>query len=171
MRNDNKYLVEMIKSTLLEQDYLFVISYEKLDNSEQNNFKSLLRELNATLQIQKNSLFKKSVENTKFSSINNFDISKSNALIFGKGEAAKAAKAIKRFSKDYKQIQFKFSYIEGEVLDSKESLEVASLPSKESAQAQLLSLLNSIPQKFVSLLNAVPTGIVNILNARKNSME
>ena len=171
MRNENKYLVEQIKNNLEQQDYFFIISYTNLKSKEQENFKSLLREKKATLQIQKNSLIKKSAQSTKFAEIEELDLKNTNALVFGKGEASITAKIIKNFSKDYEQIKFKFSFVEGSILNSEQSLEIAELPSRESAQAQLLGLLNSIPQKFVSLLNAVPSGIVNVLNARKNSME
>ena len=170
MRSEKTILTQQIKDTLTSSEYFFAISYSHINSKQQKEFKSLLREHNSILNIQKNSTILHALKDTDFSDISQFTLTNSTALVYGQGEPVEPAKVIKKISKQFDSVEIKFSFVDGEVLDAEKSKLIANLPTKEQAQAQLLGMLNSIPQSLVRLLNAVPSGVVNVLNARKNSI-
>ena len=165
MRTEKTLIVNHIQEQLDESNGFFLISFMGLSVAKQEELKASLREQESVLQVHKNTLIKKASEGKPYSGISELELTGGTALVYGSGEAPEVAKVIKKFAKENEEVEFKASYIDGEVLDADQSVQVADMLTKDQARQQLVSLLNQVPTSLVRVLNAKASSIAYVINA------
>lgn len=137
-----KTAVEEIKNLISNSKSIVLVDYKGITVEQDTNFRKNLRENNVTYKVIKNTLFKKACEQLN---ITGFDeaLNGTTAFAFGATDETLAPRLVKNAMKDYSTLSIKAGYYNGNVIDEKEVISLASIPSKEQLVAQLLYVLNA----------------------------
>lgn len=165
MRQEKTLIAKHIQEKLDESSHFFLVSYMGLSVKLQEELKGQLREKEAYLEVQKNTLIKKAAEGKDYADLANAELSGGTAIVFGSGEPSDSAKILKSFAKANKELEFKLAFVDGQVLDANSAALVAEMPSKDEARAMLLGTLNAVPTGLVRVFDQKATTLLYALNA------
>lgn len=156
-----------------EHDSFYLLNIGDMPVLKSNEFRNKLREKGLKVQMIKNTLIKKALEQTEgdFSELNPV-LEGSSALVFV-GETANApAKTVKDFRGDGNRPMLKAASIEQAFYIGDEQLDTLSkLKSKEELVAEVISLLQSPAKNVISSLQSGGgklAGILQTLSERED---
>jgi large subunit ribosomal protein L10 len=107
----------------------------------------------ATYTVAKNTLVKRAASEAGIEGLDEL-FAGPTAIAFVKGEPVDAAKAIKKFAKDHKQLVIKGGYMDGHALSVAEVERIADLESREVLLAKLAGAMKGNLSKAAGLFNA-----------------
>jgi len=87
------------------------------------------------------------------------------AIVFGDGDAAEAARVIRQFVQETRQLSAKGGILQGRVMGPGDLEQLANLPSKEVLRAQLVGVLAAPMQRLAGVLRSKVASIVYVLKA------
>ncbi len=87
------------------------------------------------------------------------------AIAFIRGEAVDAAKAMKAFSKDHKNLIIKGGNMDGDALSAEQVLAIADLDNRETTLAKLAGALQGSLAKAAGLFNAPASQVARLAAA------
>lgn len=93
------------------------------------------------------------------------------AITFVKGDYAKAAKTLRDFAVENKQLVPKGGYAEGTVYDKKGFETIASLGSRDDVLSTLAAAMKGTLSKAARLFDALPTKAVRTVDALRTKQE
>lgn len=156
-------LVEKINAT----NSLVFTDYKGITHKQLEDLKKDLKKIDATIVIAKNSLIKislgKSEKYADYKDNENLDLPTATLLL--NSDYVEPLKRLQKAIKEFGLPKVKFGIVEGQLLDDKGVLKIASLPNKETLLTQLVGTLNSPISGFVMTLNAPIQKFVMTLNA------
>ena len=119
------------------------------------NLRAEARESGVYLKVLKNSLVKRAIEDTPFSSLSEDMV---GPLVFGISEdPVAAAKVLSDFADKKDLFVIKSGAMPNEKMDVSAVKALASLPSRDELLAKLLGTMQAPITKFVRTLNEVPS--------------
>jgi large subunit ribosomal protein L10 len=92
-------------------------------------------------------------------------------LAFSINDPGAAARVIKEFVKDNKQMEVKLVSIGGKMLAPTELEKLAKMPTKDQAISMLMSVMKAPVQKLAATLNEVPGKLVRTVAAIREQKE
>ena len=116
-------------------------------------------------------MIRKAAAELKIDALDALDLTKSTAMVYGKGDCGAVAKSIAEFSKKNEQVQTKGGYVDAAFLSPADVAAIADLPSREVMLAMLLGLIQAPARNLVSVINQGVAQIVNVTNAYKEKLE
>ncbi|MCK0173751.1 50S ribosomal protein L10 [Mycobacterium sp. 852013-51886_SCH5428379] len=130
------------------------------------NLAELRRSLgaSATYTVAKNTLVKRAANEAGIEGLDEL-FAGPTAIAFVKGEPVDAAKAIKTFAKDHKQLVIKGGYMEGRALSVAEVERIADLESREVLLAKLAGAMKGNLAKAAGLFNAPASQVARLAAA------
>lgn len=130
------------------------------------NLAELRRSLgdSATYTVAKNTLVKRAASEAGIDGLDEL-FAGPTAIAFVKGEPVDAAKAIKKFAKDHKQLVIKGGYMEGRALSVDEVNRIADLESREVLLAKLAGAMKGNLAKAAGLFNAPASQVARLAAA------
>jgi large subunit ribosomal protein L10 len=130
------------------------------------NLAQLRRSLgdSATYTVAKNTLVKRAASEAGIEGLDDL-FAGPTAIAFVKGEPVDAAKAIKNFAKDNKQLVIKGGYMEGRALSIDEVNRIADLESREVLLAKLAGAMKGNLAKAAGLFNAPASQVARLAAA------
>jgi large subunit ribosomal protein L10 len=130
------------------------------------NLAELRRSLgaSATYTVAKNTLVKRAASEAGIEGLDEL-FAGPTAIAFVKGEPVDAAKAIKTFAKDHKQLVIKGGYMEGRALSVAEVERIADLESREVLLAKLAGAMKGNLAKAAGLFNAPASQVARLAAA------
>jgi large subunit ribosomal protein L10 len=130
------------------------------------NLAALRRSLgeSATYTVAKNTLVKRAANEAGIDGLDEL-FAGPTAIAFVKGEPVDAAKAIKNFAKDHKQLVIKGGYMEGRALSIDEVNRIADLESREVLLAKLAGAMKGNLAKAAGLFNAPASQVARLAAA------
>jgi len=170
LRKQKQEIIDEIREQIQGSPLIIFSTFTGLNVEKITQLRRLLREVNSSYRVVKNTLMKKAVKGTDLEAVERFLVGPS-AVIFAKGEPSKPCKIIKEFKKENEQLEIKGGVFTGKVLSKKEIEELADLPSREVLIAKLLLLFRSPQQRLVNVLIGVPQKLVQVLEAIKKKKE
>jgi len=144
--------------------------FRGLKVKEMSEFRNRLREQGASFKLVKNTLARLAVEQTTLRQLGE-SFTGPTGVAFAHGDAIAVARAAVEFAKDNDALQIKAGFLDGQVLDREQVLEMSKLSGKQDLMAQFLSVLNAPAQRFLGVLNGVPQKFLGVLQARAEQME
>ena len=118
----------------------------------------------ATYTVAKNTLVKRAANEAGIDGLDEL-FAGPTAIAFVKGEPVDAAKAIKNFAKDHKQLVIKGGYMEGRALSIDEVNRIADLESREVLLAKLAGAMKGNLAKAAGLFNAPASQVARLAAA------
>jgi large subunit ribosomal protein L10 len=116
---------------------------------------------NATYSVAKNTLVKRAAAEAGVEGLDDLFVGPT-AIAFVSGEPVDAAKAIKAFAKDNKQLIVKGGFMDGKALSVDEVNRIADLDSREVLLAKLAGAFKGNLAKAAGLFNAPTTQVARL---------
>ncbi len=168
---EKKLVVKEIGKNFSNMQAAFLVDYRGCSCEAITSLRRELREVGANIHVVKNTMARRAIKGTSFSSLSDKLVGPT-AIVWAEKDPVSPAKAIKEFKKGHeKTFQIKAGVVEGKVVDEAQIEHLASLPSMEVLLSQLLSLINAPATKLLQTINAPGQNVVNLLSAWKDKME
>ena len=171
MRSEKRHVVESIAQMIDGSDYCYFVTYAGLKVKAFETLRNDLAKQNASCHVLKNTLIRKAAAELKIDALDALDLTKSTAMVYGKGDCGAVAKSIAEFSKKNEQVQTKGGYVEAAFLSPADVAAIADLPPREVMLAMLLGLIQAPARNLVSVINQGVAQVVNVTNAYKEKLE
>ncbi len=169
-RNEKASKVSELNETFKKAQFAVVADYRGLKVTELEKLRSDLRNIDAEIQVAKNTLLKIAVEGTGFESLSD-QFTGTTAVAFSFGDPVGSAKALAEFAEEFEALSIRAGVLDGELVSAEDITALSKLPGKDQLRAQLLAVLNAVPTGFVRVLSAVPSNLVYALQAIQDQKE
>ena len=162
-----------ISEKLKSAKALFIVEYKGLGSNNANILRKKVREVNAELQVAKNTLLRIALEENKYEGGNELSqsLEGQNATIFAYGDALEPLKNIVELSKTIDAIKLKGGIVEGQFADENKLEMLSKLPSRDQLIAQVIGTMKSPLNGFVNVLSGTQRKLVYALSAVAKSKE
>ncbi|MFM8761952.1 MAG: 50S ribosomal protein L10 [Solirubrobacterales bacterium] len=139
-REQKEQAVAEIAEEINESQAVFAVDYRGITVAQVADVRSQLREADATLRVDKNTLTERAADSAGAEHLKGL-LTGPTALTFVRGDAAAAAKAISTFNKETELLEFKGGMMDGEALEIDQIKAIAKLPSRDVLYGQLVGLV------------------------------
>ena len=160
---EKREVVKNIKELIDSSNCILICNYKGMKVSDFHNLRDGARQFDSSVRVAKNTLVKKSLENTKFDNIR--DVFKDQVLFIASKDEVSLAKFVAEFEKQIENLSLIAGSFFGEVYQPKDVEALSKTPSLDESRARILSLLNSSASKLVAVLNAPTRNIVGVLKS------
>ncbi len=138
--------------------------YRGLSVSQMTELRVKARNSGVYVRVIKNTLARKAIEGTEFECMAD-SLSGPLLLAFSQEDPGSAARLIRDFAKDNKDLKAAIAAVSGEVIQASELDRLANLPTRDEALSMLMSVMQAPTAKFVRTLNEVPGKLVRTVEA------
>jgi len=122
------------------------------------------------LRVVKNTLARRALEGTEFACMQD-GLKGPLVLAFSTEDPGAAARVIKDFVKENKQLAVKLVAVGGKLLAASDLEALANLPTRDQAISMLMGVMKAPIQKLARTLNEVPGKLVRTLAAVRDAKE
>lgn len=151
--NDKKAVVAEVSAKVVNAQTIVVAEYRGIQVGHLTQLRARAREQGVYMRVLKNTLARRAVENTKFSSLAS---EMTGPLIYSISEdAVAAAKVLHDFAKSNDKLVVKAGNYAGKNLDKAGVAALASIPSREVLISQLLGVMQAPVSGFARALAAL----------------
>ncbi len=147
-----------------------VVDYRGLTVGELTELRTSGRKLGVHLQVVRNTLAKRALENTSFSCLQEI-LSGPLLLAFSLTEPSAAARLMKDFAKAHENLKVKALSIGGQLLAANQLEKVSSLPTRDEALSQLMSVMLAPVGKLVRTFAEPHTKMVRTFAALREQKQ
>ena len=161
--DEKKAIVAEVNKQIEDAQSMILAEYRGVDVGEMTNLRTEARKAGVYLKVLKNTLVKRAVEDTPFSSLSEDMV---GPLVFGiSTDPVAAAKVLNDFAKENDLFVIKSGAMPNEKMDASAIKVLASLPSRDELLAKLMGTMQAPVTKFVRTLNEIPSKFVRGLAA------
>lgn len=151
--NDKKAVVAEVSAKVVNAQTIVVAEYRGIQVGHLTQLRARAREQGVYMRVLKNTLARRAVENTQFSSLAS---EMTGPLIYSISEdAVAAAKVLHDFAKSNDKLVVKAGNYAGKNLDKAGVAALASIPSREVLISQLLGVMQAPVSGFARALAAL----------------
>ena len=175
MRAEKKQMVQELVDRMNGQAVV-LITYQGVTANSFNSFRAKVANdsVKGACHVVPNTLLKKAAAELGYTALAEQELSGDTAMVTG-ADAVALVKAIKEFASDKEKakekVKVKLSYVEGQLLNAKDTLALADLPPKEVIQAQLLGLIQAPAAGIARAINAKLSSVVYVLDSLRKKLE
>ena len=144
-----------------------LVEYRGVDVAGMSTLRRNARAANVQIQVVKNTLAKRAVENTDFECLHEYFTGP--VAIALSVDPVNAAKTVSEFAKTNPLLKVQTGAMNGTLIDIEQVNQLAELPSREVLLGSLLGTLAAPLQKLVGTLHALPANLVYALAAIRDS--
>jgi len=159
LRAEKKKRVSVLRDVLESSKSVILIDFKGMDVEKANLLRAGTKKSGVRYLVVKNTLFKKAIENTKFEGLEKF-LTGPTAIAFSEEDSVEPAKVIFDFSKKNEILTFKGGFLENDILDVSDVIELAKLPSKEELIGKTVFIISS---SLINFMNVLTNPIRNFL--------
>jgi len=164
MPNQEKVkLVEQIKQDLSSSTAVWVVDYRGLTVKQAEELRRRISAEGSQYKIYKNTFTIRALQDLEMPSLGSI-LEGPSAFVFTSDDPVSAAKVLKQFAKENKQLSIKGGLFEGQVLDDKQVVAVADMPSREELIGQVIGMLSNPLHEVISTIDGSGT-IYSLLDA------
>lgn len=160
----NTEMLAKIEADLEGVSAVWVVDYRGLSVKEMEVLRGAVREADASVKVYKNTLMRIALANADLPTLDDM-LEGPSAFIFAGADVAAAAKAVKDFAKDNKNLEIKGGLMEGKMVTAAEVEAIASLPSREVLMAQIAGAISGVARGLAVAINGVPRGLAQVTKA------
>jgi len=163
-REEKNAAIQELTDTLQNSKNIYVADISGLDADASSRLRRLCFNKQVTIQVVKNTLLRKAMENSEMEFGDMYDVLKGNSSIMISETGNAPAKVIKEFRKKADKPVFKAAYVEEAIYIGEENLEaLVNLKSREELIGDIILLLQSPAKNVVSGLKSAGGNLAGIL--------
>lgn len=144
--------------------------YRGMTVEEMTDLRAKARAGGVYLRVVKNTLARRAVEGTDFACMQE-GLTGQLVLAFSMEDPGAAARLIKDFSKEHKNLVVKLVSISGKMLDASDIDTLAKMPTYDQAISMLMAVMKAPVEKLARTLNEVPGKLVRTVAAVRDAKE
>jgi large subunit ribosomal protein L10 len=157
-REQKTAVVEGLASELKEATAIFAVDYRGISVPQAAELRAGLRDADTRFRIVKNRLTLRAADTAGTDGLKEH-LSGPTALALVKGDAALAAKTLRRLGTEWELLEYKGGLMDGEVLDPDTFTAIARLPGRDALNAQLAGVVASPITGLVRGLGSMIQGL------------
>jgi large subunit ribosomal protein L10 len=156
--------VENVHQDVGSQNFVVVVNPNGLTVAEVTALRGKVRAVEGSLRVVKNTLAKIALKGTPFENLIAL-LKGPTALAYAK-EPVSIAKALADFAKTNDKLKLLGSNLNGELLDAKQTMKLASLPSLNELRAKIVGMIQTPATRMAVLLKAPAGQIARVIAAK-----
>ncbi|MBU2706566.1 50S ribosomal protein L10 [Zooshikella marina] len=167
---DKKAIVAEVNEAAGSALSAVIADYRGLTVSQLTALRKQAREGNVYLRVVRNTLVRRAVVGTEFECLTEA-LTGPTILAFSKEDPGAAARLIKDFAKENKQLEVKALSIGGKLLGADQIDVLAKMPTREEALAMLARVTIAPVTKLARALNDIPTRVTRVIAAVRDQKQ
>ncbi|MBU2712113.1 50S ribosomal protein L10 [Zooshikella harenae] len=167
---DKKAIVAEVNEAAGSALSAVIADYRGLTVSQLTVLRKQAREGNVYLRVVRNTLVRRAVVGTDFECLTEA-LTGPTILAFSKEDPGAAARLIKDFAKENKQLEVKALSIGGKLLGADQIDVLAKMPTREEALAMLARVTIAPVTKLARALNDIPTRVTRVIAAVRDQKQ
>lgn len=158
--------VKDLASTIKGAPSVVLINYTGMNVATKKELADRLREVGATMQVSKNTLFKIAAKDAGLNDMadEERELVGQTAVIVSDEDPIAPLQILGKFNKEFDLGEFKFGVVEGDFQDGQALVTLSKLPAREVLLAQAIGAIAAPLYGFVSTLNAPMQKLVHVLD-------
>lgn len=168
-KSEKVFLVEDLTARLADAKSIVLVDITGLKVPDQQKLRSLLKEVDATLSVVKNTLLKRALQASNFkpqTSSLEPALSGQTAIIISEDDPLSPIQKLGKFIKEFEMPKLKLGIVEQNIYDSSGVLALSKIPSREILVGQLLGILNGPAYGLVGKLQGNMVALVYSLSEK-----
>ncbi len=161
---DKKAIVAEVNEAAQSALSAVIADYRGLSVGQMTALRKQAREGGVYLKVVRNTLAKRAVDGTEFECLQDSLVGPT-VLAFSQEDPGAAARLMKDFSKENKELEVKALSISGQVLAAEQIDVLAKMPTLDQARAMLMSVMIAPVTKLARTLNEFPASITRVMAA------
>lgn len=161
---EKKELVAQFEELLREDPHIILSGYRGLPVKEMVQLRRAIRGAGGQLRVVKKSLFQRALGEGEQAKLGEY-MEGPIAVVSVSGDPLDVLKTMREFARTHEELAFRGGWVDAELLDAHQLVELASLPPYNELLAWLLASLSAPLTQFVGLLQAVPRDLALTLAA------
>jgi large subunit ribosomal protein L10 len=157
-RDQKTAVVDELASELKDATAIFAVDYRGISVPQAAELRAGLRDADTRFRIVKNRLTLRAADTAGTDGLKEH-LSGPTALALVKGDAALAAKTLRRLGTEWELLEYKGGLMDGEVLDPDTFTAIARLPGRDALNAQLAGVVASPITGLVRGLGSMVQGL------------
>jgi large subunit ribosomal protein L10 len=161
-RDQKAAVIDEVTTQLRDAEAVYAVDYRGTSVTQAADLRSRLRESDTRFRIVKNTLTERAADNAGAAALKPF-LEGPTALVFVKGDAASAAKALADFKRASGLLEFKGGWMNGDTLSAGQIDAIAKLPSREVLYGRLVGMVASPLTGLASAMGGLVGGLARQL--------
>jgi large subunit ribosomal protein L10 len=157
-REQKTAVVDELASELKDATAIFAVDYRGISVPQAAELRAGLREADTRFRVVKNRLTLRAADSAGTETLKEY-LTGPTALALVKGDAALAAKTIRRLGSEWELLEYKGGLMEGEELDPDSFTAIAKLPGRDALNAQFAGIVASPITGLVRGLGSMIQGL------------
>jgi large subunit ribosomal protein L10 len=171
-RDQKAAVIDEVSAQLQEARAVYAVDYRGTSVPQAAELRSKLRDADTRFRVVKNTLTERAADAAGADALKQY-LDGPTALVFVKGDAAVAAKALADFRRASGLLQFKGGWMDGEVLSAEQIDAIARLPARDVLYGRLVGMVASPITGLASAMGGLIGGLARQLQqiAERNVAE
>jgi large subunit ribosomal protein L10 len=161
-RDQKAAVIDEVTTQLRDAEAVYAVDYRGTSVTQAADLRTRLRESDTRFRIVKNTLTERAADNAGAEALKPF-LEGPTALVFVKGDAASAAKALADFKRASGLLEFKGGWMNGDALSAEQIDAIAKLPSREVLYGRLVGMVASPLTGLASAMGGLIGGLARQL--------
>ena len=164
-RTEKDQLIDELVQMLTEKNVVYLTDASGLDSEATTSLRRECFKKNINVRVVKNTLARRAVEGTEFECMKD-TLNGPILLAFAKEDPGAAARVIKNFAKENKDLQAVSLSAGGQLMPGSDLAKLADLPTLDQARAMLLGVFVAPMSQLVRTLAEPPAMLARTMSAR-----
>ena len=144
-------IIDEIKDKFERATSAVVIDYIGITVAEADAMRKKLREAEVDYTVYKNTLVKRAIQGTEFEALADI-LEGPSGFAFSYDDATAPARVLNDSIKEYKKMEFKGGFIEGEYYDNEGLKQIAAVPSRDTLISKFMGSIQSPIANFARVV-------------------
>ena len=151
---EKQAIIDEIKDKFERAESAVVIDYMGITVAQADAMRKKLREANVDYTVYKNTLVKRAIDGTDHAPMAEV-LEGPSALAFSYDDATAPARVLNDAIKEFKKMEFKGGFVEGEYYDKEAIAQIASIPSREVLISKFMGSIQSPISSFARVVSQI----------------
>lgn len=147
-------VIDEIKDKFERAESAVVIDYMGITVEEADAMRRKLREAEVDYTVYKNTLVKRAIAGTDYEALSEV-LEGPSAFAFSYNDATAPARVLNDSIKEFKKMEFKGGFVEGEYYDKDAIVQVASIPSRDVLISKFMGSIQSPIANFARVVKQI----------------
>ena len=151
---EKQVVIDEIKDKFERAESAVVIDYMGITVAQADAMRKKLREANVDYTIYKNTLVKRAIDGTDYAALAEI-LEGPSAFAFSYDDATAPARVLSEAIKEFKKMEFKGGFVEGEYYDKDGITQVANIPSRDVLISKFMGSIQSPIANFARVVKQI----------------